>query len=145
MNAYEILGVAETHSLEEIKTIWKSKVKLYHTDNGGSLEMIQQVNVAWDWLKKNHKQKVVKPTKKYENTFYRLLSFTEGTIELPFEKINEPFAVHFMDGGGKEFRICFDEGAELPKTVKFDMNRKTYIIKLMPDFFMDIDKNLVGK
>ena len=51
INYYEILGVPENATLEEIKKAYRKKASVAHPDKGGDVEMMKQVNVAYDLLK----------------------------------------------------------------------------------------------
>jgi curved DNA-binding protein CbpA len=47
---YSILGISESATLAEIKTAYREKTKLYHPDKGGSKELFQLINAAWQTL-----------------------------------------------------------------------------------------------
>jgi curved DNA-binding protein CbpA len=47
---YSILGISESATLAEIKTAYREKTKLLHPDKGGSKELFQLINAAWQTL-----------------------------------------------------------------------------------------------
>ena len=58
---YQILGIPYNSSLKDIKSAYRSLVKKYHPDTGGSQEKILAVNAAWEILKnKNNRSQSVK-------------------------------------------------------------------------------------
>ena len=52
-NFYKILGLADFASVEEIKKAYRSLALQHHPDRGGSVEKMQQLNEAYDYLIKN--------------------------------------------------------------------------------------------
>lgn len=57
MTHYEILGVANTASADEIKQAYRKLAKDHHPDRGGSHERFAQINAAYDILKDPEKRK----------------------------------------------------------------------------------------
>ena len=52
VEALEILKLSEGFCDEDLKKAYKSASKIYHPDLGGSTEMMQKVNEAYDLLLK---------------------------------------------------------------------------------------------
>lgn len=50
MNYYEILGVAETASADEIKRAYRKLASQHHPDKGGDVSQFQNIQVAYDTL-----------------------------------------------------------------------------------------------
>lgn len=50
-NPYEVLGVSQTATEEEIKAAYRKLAKQHHTDIGGDGEQIKDINSAYDTLK----------------------------------------------------------------------------------------------
>jgi DnaJ-class molecular chaperone len=51
MNHYEILNVSRTASLKDIKTAYYFMARTHHPDKGGSLELMQKINLAYECLR----------------------------------------------------------------------------------------------
>ena len=152
MDAYKILGVSRTHTIEEIKTSWKRLVKIHHTDVGGNDSIIKDINSAYDWLKKNHTQHKKSVPRSNQNTFFRVLSKSyqpvreaDYLVELPFKSMKEAFTVHCISENGTEFRMNFDNGMVLPVIYKVNVAGKIMTIKFISDYFMDINPDLVKR
>jgi curved DNA-binding protein CbpA len=62
-NYYDILGVDNFSSFEEIKKKYKELVKCTHPDKGGNSELFQQIKIAYENLKNLN----------YKNDFDRIL------------------------------------------------------------------------
>jgi len=52
--AYKILGVTKSHSLEEIKKAYKAKAKKYHPDIYGDDSEFKKIKEAYDIIQKRH-------------------------------------------------------------------------------------------
>jgi curved DNA-binding protein CbpA len=81
MNSYYfLLSVNEFSSLSDIKKSYHELAKKYHPDKGiKDSRKFREVNVAYDWLKKNHKKKVKEQQQKP----------LPSSDELFLEKINQ--------------------------------------------------------
>ncbi|MDI6780802.1 MAG: DnaJ domain-containing protein [bacterium] len=49
---YKILGVFETSSEEEIKAVYRARVKFHHPDKGGDPEIFEMIQAAYNEIKK---------------------------------------------------------------------------------------------
>ena len=75
-NYYEILGIAKTDDINEIKTAYKKQIKMFHPDKNkdiNSVEKFIQIKKAYEYLcdkeKKNElddKLNIINVRKKYE-------------------------------------------------------------------------------
>lgn len=59
---YEILGLKEECTLEEVEKAYKKLAKEKHPDKGGSHDAFVELSIAYDWILKNHNNK---PEKRY--------------------------------------------------------------------------------
>jgi hypothetical protein len=50
-DAYSMLGLIPTAVWEVCESAYKALVKLNHPDNGGNLEVMQNINIAWSEIK----------------------------------------------------------------------------------------------
>ena len=67
MNPYQILGVRQGASLQEIKTAYKQLAKQYHPDiskESNALDMMKKINNAYDILTKE--QIIRRPVQNYQ-------------------------------------------------------------------------------
>ena len=55
-NYYQVLGVSENASQEEIKKAFKEKSKITHPDKGGSEEEFKKINNAYSTLSDKNKR-----------------------------------------------------------------------------------------
>jgi preprotein translocase subunit Sec63 len=53
--AYEILGIHKSASLEEIETAYKDLIRKNHPDNGGSEYLAKKINLAKEFILKEKK------------------------------------------------------------------------------------------
>ena len=53
--AYEILGIHKSASLEEIETAYKDLIRKNHPDNGGSEYLAKKINLAREFILKEKK------------------------------------------------------------------------------------------
>ena len=68
VEALEILKLSEGFCDEDLKKAYKSASKIYHPDLGGSTEMMQKVNEAYDLLLKE--PRYIHITKSYNTISY---------------------------------------------------------------------------
>jgi preprotein translocase subunit Sec63 len=53
--AYEILGIDKSASIEEIETAYKDLIRKNHPDNGGSEYLAKKINLAREFILKEKK------------------------------------------------------------------------------------------
>ena len=52
---YQILKVHPSTKIEDIKKAYKELVKIHHPDKGGDIQVMLEINAAWEVLKKKNK------------------------------------------------------------------------------------------
>ena len=55
VDPYQIFKVHPGTKLEDIKKAYIELVKIHHPDKGGDAKVMLEINVAWEILKKKHK------------------------------------------------------------------------------------------
>jgi molecular chaperone DnaJ len=93
-NLYEILGVDENASKEEIKTAYRNLVKIYHPDKGGDENLFKKISNAYEVLGNEQKRQQYNQQK---NNPYGGTSFEEMFSQMfggqnPFEQRRQPSA-----------------------------------------------------
>jgi DnaJ-class molecular chaperone len=97
---YNILGVGETSSKEEIKKSYRALSLKFHPDrNPNNLEAvskIQKINEAYETLSDDQKRAEYDNMNK--NPFMRMNSHGGGGMEMPFQDMNDVFSALFSGG-----------------------------------------------
>lgn len=122
-NYYEVLGVEENATQEEIKKAFRNKSKEYHPDRGGDEEVFKKINEAYTTLSDEDKRKVYDGQK--NNPFADFGFNMDGGN--PFDMFSNMF------GGRQEHRapdkiVNLKVGAVdsfLGKRIEINFNRKT--------------------
>lgn len=123
MNSYDILEVTRYSTMEEIRSSYRKMAKIYHPDiNASGTEKFREINDAYGWLMRNHRQ-LVNVNSVGLDVYYRILDAKDS----PFHKVDFPFAefptdskVYFMLGGG-EFKIFIPAKTKLPTRATVDL------------------------
>ena len=97
---YNILGVGETSSKEEIKKSYRALSLKFHPDrNPNNLEAvskIQKINEAYETLSDDQKRAEYDNMNKHP--FMRMNSHGGGGMEMPFQDMNDVFSALFSGG-----------------------------------------------
>jgi len=109
---YKILGISDNASIDEIRAAYKKLSKQWHPDVNKSpqaTEMMQKINIAYSWLKKNHKpvfqqqnQSWQREKQGFANTSSSQPNSNNGKWANPYEKYRYAY-------GTPEFFKYFDE------------------------------------
>jgi DnaJ-class molecular chaperone len=110
-NYYDILGVSETATQEEIKKAFRTKSKELHPDRGGDEEQFKKVNEAYSTLSDEGKKQEYDMTR--NNPFFKMMGSgagrPPGAGSNPMDEIfSNIFGMHFGPGnpfgpGGNPF------------------------------------------
>ena len=94
VEALEILKLSEGFCDEDLKKAYKSASKIYHPDLGGSTEMMQKVNEAYDLLLKE--PRYIHITKSYNTINYHEEWVMQLKEKLADAKKNDPNYIEIM-------------------------------------------------
>ncbi len=94
VEALEILKLSEGFCDEDLKKAYKSASKIYHPDLGGSTEMMQKVNEAYDLLLKE--PRYIHITKSYNAISYHVEWVMQLKEKLADAKKNDPNYIEIM-------------------------------------------------
>jgi len=112
-NFYNILGVGENATKDEIKKAYRGMQMKYHPDkNLGSQEaitMTQKINEAYETLSDDQKKSEYDMMRNNPNPFVRMNSHGGGGMEVPMEDV---FSMFF--GGGNPFAGMPGMGGGMP-------------------------------
>lgn len=95
-NFYDILGVSETASQDEIKKAYKKLAIENHPDSGGDQDKMKEINEAWDSLKTPEKRSDYDNARKF-NTTHRSYSANQEGFPNKFDDLNDIFAHMFRE------------------------------------------------
>ena len=109
-NYYDILGVSEDASNEQIKNAFKSIAKKEHPDRGGNEAVFKEANEAYDTLKSSQKRHDYDTMRKFGGT-------TQGGGQHPF--FNEDIFGDFFSGFGiGDMQFNFTQGPGRTRTFR---------------------------
>ena len=109
-NYYDILGVSEDASNEQIKNAFKSIAKKEHPDRGGDEAVFKEANEAYDTLKSSQKRHDYDTMRKFGGT-------TQGGGQHPF--FNEDIFGDFFSGfGNGDMQFNFTQGPGTTRTFR---------------------------
>ena len=109
-NYYDILGVSEDASNEQIKNAFKSIAKKEHPDRGGNEAVFKEANEAYDTLKSSQKRHDYDTMRKFGGT-------TQGGGQHPF--FNEDIFGDFFSGfGNGDMQFNFTQGPGRTRTFR---------------------------
>lgn len=141
MNHFETLGVDQSFSINEIKTVYRKLAMQFHPDrNPGGEEQFKAISSAYAWIEKNHQPipKAPKPDTVYAystaartdhstyDLIYRILPNRPDDngvyqVKIPHTVIDMTTKVFFMiniNGGAVEFRVILPIGTNIPYTIQ---------------------------
>ena len=135
-NFYNILGINENSTKDEIKKAYRTLQMKYHPDkNQNSLEsidMTQKINEAYETLSDNHKKQEYDMMNNNPNLFMRTNSQGGGGMEVPIDDIlniffggglGSPFGMHsgakfhVFNGGPIGFNQAIQKPVPIIKTI----------------------------
>ena len=109
-NYYDMLGVSEDASNEQIKNAFKSIAKKEHPDRGGDEAVFKEANEAYDTLKSSQKRHDYDTMRKFGGT-------TQGGGQHPF--FNEDIFGDFFSGfGNGDMQFNFTQGPGRTRTFR---------------------------
>lgn len=99
MNYYNILGISENSSIEEIKKAYRKKAHEHHPDKGGSESLMKEINNAYHEI-----------TKRYKSP-YRSKIYTEYSDTRPIRKCEKC-------GNNTYYSLCLECWIKIKKEEK---------------------------
>ncbi|MFD3155816.1 DnaJ domain-containing protein [Haloimpatiens sp. FM7330] len=94
-NPYEVLGINQNATVDEIKKAYRQLAKKYHPDQYGNNplrdlaeERMREINEAYDYLMKNHNNNSSNNYNTANNTNYNSNNITYQTIRLDIQNNN---------------------------------------------------------
>jgi len=109
-NYYDILGVSEDASNDQIKKAFKDIAKKEHPDRGGDEARFKEANEAYDTLKSSQKRHDYDTMRKFGGT-------TQGGGQHPF--FNEDIFGDFFSGfGNGDMQFNFTQGPGRTRTFR---------------------------
>ena len=116
---YNIKDLETSKSVDDAKLIYRSLVKLFHPDTGGTEEAFKNLNNVYHTLIKKLPEHSLEQKKKPDinHTYFRILDYypidQSFHTDLPFDEINEKVILHGM-AKTQEFRLEIPIGTKLP-------------------------------
>lgn len=128
-NPWDILGISEDASQEEIREAFKRLAMKYHPDrDSGDLETFKKINAAYNKLKNNQMVPIVKaPETKMVNL--RL------TIKQQIEGIND-----YIDVEGVLLKVKIRPGAQVDEKIKVRDKNQNFILNIKEQAHKDFTR-----
>lgn len=145
-NYYQVLGVSETSTKEEIKKAYRTLQMKYHPDknpgNQEAINMTQKINEAYETLGDNHKKAEYDMMRNNPNPFMRMNARGGPGMEVPMDDIfsmffggGNPFAggmpagmppgakIHIFHGGPMNFQQSMNKPIPIMKSLQITMEQ----------------------
>ena len=88
VTAYQILGLQSEASLEEIRTAYRTKARLFHPDQGGRVEDFLRIKKAYDILSDENLREKLGLIPQFEALPLRIYPALSQTTSVLFENLN---------------------------------------------------------
>ena len=140
---YNILGISENASKDEIKKAWRVLQMKWHPDKNHNSEeaisMTQKINEAYETLGDEQKKFEYDISRKNQNPFVRMNSHGGGGVEMPMDDVfkmffggHSPFVgmaggiplntkVHVFNGGPINFQQAINKPIPIMKSLQINM------------------------
>ena len=146
-NFYNILGVNENATKEEIKKAYRSLQMKYHPDRNNSAQeavnMTQKINEAYETLGDEEKREQYNMMRQNPNPFTRMNSHGPHNVDVPIDDIlnmmfgGSPFGggshfcggippgakIHFFNGGPMNFQQAMNKPVPIIKSLQINMEQ----------------------
>ena len=121
-NPWDILGISENASQEEIREAFKRLAMKYHPDrDSGDLETFKIINAAYNKLKNNQMVPIVKaPETKLVNL--------KLTLKQQIEGVND-----YVDVDGVLLKVKIRPGAQVNEKIKVRGDSQNFILNIIDD------------
>lgn len=87
VNAYEMLGISSSATLEEIRSAYRTKALLFHPDRGGKVEGFLSLKRAYQILVDPHLRELMGEYKQFERLPLRIQPSLSSATTILFENI----------------------------------------------------------
>lgn len=115
-NYYDILGVEESASVDEIKKVYRKLAMKHHPDRGGDQELFKRINTAYDTLSDNNKRA------QYD-------AMRQGGPQIRFTSGNFNFDEIFSHFGGvNPFGDIFNQARRAPRNRDLNIHCKISLL-----------------
>jgi len=148
-NFYNILGVSENATKDEIKKAWRGLQMKFHPDrnpgNQEAINMTQKINEAYETLGDEQKKEEYDMFRKNGNPFMRMNSHGGGGMEVPMDDIFQMFfngtpfgmpgmpgmrgmmpngaKIHIFNGGQMNFQQAINKPIPIMKSLQVSMEQ----------------------